>query len=87
MASNTSLEELKRHLFATLEGLGNLNDKEADDRDKCTTEQAKAIVDVADAIIDIYKVQVNAVEIVGKMNDTTAPQVMLEMGVIEKEGR
>ena len=86
MASNTSLEELKRHLFATLEGLGNLNDQEADDRDKCTTEQAKAIVDVADAIIDIYKVQVNAVEIVGKMNDSMTPQVMLEMGVMQKGG-
>lgn len=80
------MEQLKRHLFATLEGLSNLNDKEADDRDKCTTEQAKAIVDVADAIIDIYKVQVNAVEIVGKMNDSMAPQVMLEMGVMQKEG-
>lgn len=85
MASNTSLEALKSHLFATLEGLGNLNDKKADECEKVSIEQAKAIVGVANTIIDVYKVQVEAVSVVGKLDNHSGAQVMLEMGVMQKE--
>lgn len=65
MGKNVNLEALKAHLFEALEGIKNQNNPEASDCEKITIEQAKAIVDVADSIIDIYKVQVDAVRMVG----------------------
>ena len=82
MGKNVNLEALKAHLFEALEGIKNQNDPEASDCEKITIEQAKAIVDVADSIIDIYKVQVDAVKIVGSMDHLNAPGAMLVgMGV------
>lgn len=82
MGKNVNLEALKAHLFEALEGIKNQNDPEASDCEKITIEQAKAIVDVADSIIDIYKVQVDAVRMVGQMNHLNAPGAMLVgMGV------
>lgn len=82
MGKNVNLEALKTHLFEALEGIKNQNDPEASDCEKITIEQAKAIVDVADSIIDIYKVQVDAVKIVGSMDHLNAPGAMLVgMGV------
>jgi hypothetical protein len=82
MGKNVNLEALKTHLFEALEGIKNQNDPEASDCEKITIEQAKAIVDVADSIIDIYKVQVDAVRMVGQMDHLNAPGAMLVgMGV------
>lgn len=82
MGKNVNLEALKVHLFEALEGIKNQNDPEASDCEKITIEQAKAIVDVADSIIDIYKVQVDAVRMVGQMDHLNAPGAMLVgMGV------
>lgn len=82
MGKNVNLEALKVHLFEALEGIKNQNDSEASDCEKITIEQAKAIVDVADSIIDIYKVQVDAVRMVGQMDHLNAPGAMLVgMGV------
>lgn len=53
--SNVSLEALKAHLFETLEGVKNLSDDNASECEKCSIEQAKTIVNIADSIIDIYK--------------------------------
>ena len=50
-----SLETLKSHLFETLEGLKNLSDPEASENEKVGIDQAKQIVDVSGAIIDIYR--------------------------------
>ena len=48
--------------------------------------QAKAIVDVADSIIDIYKAQVDAVKLVGQMDHMNSPGTMLVgMGVTGEE--
>ena len=63
MSKNTSLEALREHLFEALEGVNNLQDPEASECEKTSIEQAKAIVDVADAIIDTYKVQLDGVKI------------------------
>lgn len=82
MGKNVNLEALKAHLFEALEGIKNQNDPDASDCEKITIEQAKAIVDVADSIIDIYKVQVDAVRMVGQMDHLNAPGAMLVgMGV------
>lgn len=78
--SNVSLEALKAHLFETLEGVKNLSDDKADDCEKCSIEQAKTIVNIADSIIDIYKTQVDAMQTFSKM-DNVASMGTLAVGM------
>lgn len=86
MAKNVDLEMLKRHLFETLEGIKNQNDPEASECEKLSVDQAKAIVTVADSIIDIYKVQVDAFKTVVNMDHLNNPeQILVEMGVAGSE--
>lgn len=86
MANNVNLEALKAHLFEALEGIKNQNDPDASDCEKVSIEQAKAIVDVADSIIDIYKVQVDAVKVVANMDHLNNPeQILVGMGVTGAE--
>lgn len=83
MARNLNLEALKTHLFETLEGIKNQNDPEASDCEKVSVEQAKAIVDVADSLIDIYKLQVEALRTVSHMDTTVPPgQLLTGLGVV-----
>ena len=83
MAKNLNLEALKGHLFETLEGIKNQNCPEADECEKVSIEQAKAIVDVADSIIDIYKLQVDALKTAAQL---AAPCEMLTgLGVVGEE--
>lgn len=86
MANNLNLEVLKAHLFETLEGVKNQNDEQASPCEKVSIEQAKAIVDVADSIIDIYKLQVEAFKVVSGMDHLGNPEQMLVgMGVTGAE--
>ena len=86
MANNLNLESLKVHLFETLEGVKNQNDPEASDCEKVSIEQAKTIVEVADSIIDIYKVQVDALKSVMKMDHLGSPEnLLVTMGVTGSE--
>lgn len=86
MANNLNLESLKAHLFETLEGVKNQNDPEASDCEKVSIEQAKTIVEVADSIIDIYKVQVDALKSVMKMDHLGSPEnLLVTMGVTGSE--
>lgn len=78
--SNVSLEALKAHLFETLEGVKNLSDENASECEKCSIEQAKTIVTIADSIIDIYKTQVDAMHTFSKM-DNVASMGALAMGM------
>ncbi len=81
-----NLEALKSHLFETIEGLKNLSDPEADDNEKVRIDQAKAIVDAAGKVIDIYKLQVDAVKTFVSKDDIMNASVMLnDMGVVEEE--
>lgn len=86
MARNLNLEALKGHLFETLEGIKNQNDPEASVCEKVSIEQAKAIVDVADSIIDIYKTQVDALKIAANMDNVSSPgSILTGMGFIGDE--
>lgn len=77
---------MKAHLFETLEGVKNQNDPEASDCEKVSIEQAKTIVEVADSIIDIYKVQVDALKSVMKMDHLGSPEnLLVAMGVTGSE--
>ena len=82
---NLSLEALKSHLFETLEGLKNLSDPEASENEKIGIDQAKQIVDVSGAIIDIYKLQVEAIKSFAHKDDIARPgSMMADMGIVEE---
>ena len=86
MSSNVSLEVLKAHLFETLEGVKNLSDDNASECEKCSIEQAKTIVNIADSIIDIYKTQVDALKTFSSMENVASQgQLMVGMGIISQE--
>ena len=80
-----SLETLKSHLFETLEGLKNLSDPEASENEKVGIDQAKQIVDVSGAIIDIYKLQIEAIKSFTHKDDIARPGAMMaDMGIVEE---
>ena len=84
--NNMSLEALKSHLFETLEGVKNLSDDNASDCEKISIDQAKAIVKIAGSIIDITKVQVDALKTFSQMDNVTSEgQMMVGMGIISKD--
>lgn len=84
--SNVSLEALKAHLFETLEGVKNLSDDNASECEKCSIEQAKTIVNIADSIIDIYKTQVDAMQTFSKMDNVASLGTLaVGMGITDKE--
>ena len=86
MGKNLSLETLKSHLFETLEGVKNLSDEQASECEKISIEQAKQIVSIAEAAIDIYKVQVDALRVFANMDNVASQaNVMVEMGIISPE--
>ena len=80
-----SLETLKSHLFETLEGLKNLSDPQASENEKISIDQAKQIVDVSGAIIDIYKLQVDAIKSFTHKDDISRPGAMMsDLGIVEE---
>ena len=80
-----SLETLKSHLFETLEGLKNLSDPEASENEKVGIDQAKQIVDVSGAIIDIYKLQIEAIKSFTHKDDISRPGAMMaDIGIVEE---
>ena len=84
MKNNMSLETLKSHLFETLEGLKNLSDPEASENEKVGIDQAKQIVDVSGAIIDIYELQIEAIKSFTHKDDIARPGAMMaDMGIVE----
>ena len=84
--SNVSLEALKAHLFETLEGVKNLSDDNASECEKCSIEQAKTIVNIADSIIDIYKTQVDAMQTFSKMDNVASiGSLAVGIGITDKE--
>ena len=83
---NLNLEALKSHLFETLEGVKNLSDEQASPCEKCSIEQAKQIVDIADSIIDIYKTQVDALKTFSQMDNVASQgQLLVGMGFMSKD--
>ena len=79
-----SLETLKSHLFETLEGLKNRSDPEASENEKVGIDQAKQIVDVSGAIIDIYKLQIEAIKSFTHKDDIARPGAMMaDIGIVE----
>lgn len=86
MNNRLSLEALKGHLFETIEGVKNLSDKKASECEKTSIEQAKAIVATADSIIDIYKVQLEGIQVAARMdNVNSAANIVTGLGLVDGE--
>lgn len=86
MKNNLSLETLKSHLFETLEGVKNLSDDSASPNEKVSIDQAKQIVDLSGKIIDIYKIQVEAVKVFGQMDEVVSARNMAtDLGLIDSD--
>lgn len=81
-----SLDALKSHLFETLEGVKNLSDPKASANEKVSIEQAKQIVDISGKIIDVYKVQLEGLQLAVKMdNVNNAARILPAIGVVQEE--
>lgn len=64
--SKTGLSDLRMHLFDTLERVKSISDPDCSDKDKCSLEQAQTICKVSDQIIESFKVEVNAMQVLVK---------------------
>lgn len=83
---NLSLDALKSHLFEALEGVKNLSDPVASENEKISIDQAKQIVDISGRIIDIYKVQVDAIKTLSSMDNVASVRVLATgIGVASEE--
>jgi hypothetical protein len=60
----TSLNDLRTHLFATIERLQLSNDPDADEKEKISIETAKAIADIGQVIVNSAKLEVEAMKII-----------------------
>ncbi len=86
MNNGMSLDALKSHLFETLEGVKNLSDPKASANEKVSIEQAKQIVDISGKIIDVYKVQLEGLQLAVKMdNVNNAARILPAIGVVQEE--
>lgn len=86
MNNGMSLDALKSHLFETLEGVKNLSDPKASANEKVSIEQAKQIVDISGKIIDVYKVQLEGLQLAVKMdNVNNAARILPAMGIVQEE--
>lgn len=86
MNNGMSLDALKSHLFEALEGVKNLSDPKASANEKTSIEQAKQIVDISGKIIDIYKVQLDGLQLAVRMdNVNNAARIVTALGVVQED--
>ena len=79
MANNRcSIENLRMELFDTLQRLKSQNDPNCDANEKCSIEEAEAVVHIADAITDTYKVQISALNILAKADNPMKVATMMK---------
>lgn len=71
MAKNT-MDDLRNHLFETIEMLKNNSDPKASPNEKISVEDAKQITEAAKAIIDSRKIEVDLIGIVAKAQNSEA---------------
>jgi hypothetical protein len=79
----TSMNDLRDHLFETIERLLLKNDNGANDKEKIDVETAKAIADVAQVAVNAAKVEVEALKIIaGAENRDLATEAVKNMSVL-----
>ena len=80
----TSMDNLKMHLFDVIERLKDSNDPKTDITDKIDIPTAKAISDVAQTIINAAKVEVDALKILAYADNPEATKNAIgKFGLLE----
>jgi len=79
---NTSLSDLRGHLFDVIERLKEGNDPEADKADCIDIDRAKTIAAVAREVIQSAKVEVDAMKILSGRDDFNPKSHMSQSGVL-----
>ena len=77
MSKKCSIEALQMELFDTLQKLKSQNDPECDECEKCSIEEADAVLRVADSLCETFKVEVQALKLLAKADNPTAVEKML----------
>jgi ribosomal protein S3AE len=81
--TTTNLSDLRLHLFDVIERLKEGNDPKADPKDSISIERAKAINESAKEIINIAKVEVDAIKIIADSNTKSAEAILKQSGVFQ----
>jgi len=64
--SKTTLNDLRSHLFDAIERVKSINDENASENEKMSIDQAKAICQISEQIIESAKVEVDAMRVISK---------------------
>lgn len=75
--AGTTLQDLREHLFDTIERLKEGNDPDADPKDAIDIKRAKAIREVASEIVASAKVEIDAIRILAKAENPENTRKML----------
>lgn len=87
MAKN-KMCDLRDHLFETLERLKSNNDPEADTSEKIDVETAKQISNVAGKLIETYKVEVLALNVLSHSNNPKfVKEGLMNSGLMSSENK
>lgn len=83
--TKNKLSDLRDHLFESIEMLKNNNDPSASENERMDLETAKRVSDISGKIIDSYKVEVQAMAIISKADNTNALNEFLnKTGIVDQ---
>ena len=73
-----SLNDLRNHLFETIERLKLANDPDADEKERISIEHAQAIADIGDVIVRSVKLEVDALKIISNSQNPDLSRTFME---------
>ncbi len=80
----TNIQKLKEHLFESIEMLKNQNDPDADPCEKMDIKTAKAVADMAKTLIEVSKLELQAMSMLKNAeNPVAAGKFLVEVGFTE----
>lgn len=82
--ANNKIGDLRNHLFESIEMLKNNSDPDASPNEKMDVQTAKQISQLAGNLIDSYKVEVEAIQIMSKTdNPNKTTHLLSSSGIFE----
>ena len=82
--ANNKIGDLRNHLFESIEMLKNNSDPDASPNEKMDVQTAKQISQLAGNLIDSYKVEVEAIQIMAKTdNPNKTNNLLSSSGIFE----
>jgi len=85
----TSLNDLRGHLFETIERLLIANDPDADEKEKIDIETAKAIADVSSVIVQSAKIEADLIRYIANAQNPDLIQRIIknQSNLLLEEGK